>query len=69
MYHVRDRNVRYYAFTCYVTKACRTPRPGLTSSHLYGGTEPRLQILIATGILPVTSNASYSLHATRKRES
>ena len=25
MYHVRDRNVRYYAFTCYVTKACRTP--------------------------------------------
>ena len=28
MYHVRDRNVRYYAFTCYVTKACRTP-PGL----------------------------------------
>ena len=32
MYHVRDRNVRYYAFTCYITKACRTPLvPGLVS--------------------------------------
>ena len=33
MYHVRDRNVRYYAFTCYVTKACRTPLDRLTDKQ------------------------------------
>ena len=35
MYHVRDRNVRYYAFTCYVTKACRTPLVSVSITDLW----------------------------------